>query len=172
MTHSPFKYLCYQPPNPIWACPYPCQPLVIYIHSAPIWSWTWNTQRLLCLFRTANIISGAEMFSVFVCTCDGGGLQLRGGGGERACACTYIGVRACVCVCVYMPLCVSLNMVQLQGTCCSAGCCDVILPPLHSVFTPAWVTPLQLPLWGGVHVCVQGQTGGILKLNSVWASTS
>lgn len=81
-------------------------------------------------------------------------------GGSRGGVCVGISILlilwvmcACACVCTYMPLCACLNGVQLQGSCSSAGCCDVIRPPLHCVFTPAWVRPLQLSLWGGVCVC-------------------
>lgn len=58
--------------------------------------------------------------------------------------------RRSVCVHIHIHYVRSLDGVQLRGTCSSAGCCDVILPPLHCVFTPAWVTALQLSSRGGV----------------------
>lgn len=71
------------------------------------------------------------------------------GGGSRGGVCvgihiyipfiaSYRRMCLCVCVCTYVPLCACLNGVQLpiQGSCSAAGCCDVIRPPHHCVFTP------------------------------------
>lgn len=87
------------------------------------------------------------MFRVYLCA------RVVGAAGvierqQRSAVCTYM----CIGVCVYVPLCACLNRVQLQSTCSTAGCCDVILPPLRCVFTPLWVTALQFSLWGYVFV--------------------
>lgn len=90
-----------------------------------------------CLLGTISFISGEEMFWAHSCA------RVAGAGGvierqQRSTVCTYM----CIGVCVYVPLCACLNRVQLQSTCSTAGCCDVILPPLRCVFAPVWVTAL------------------------------
>lgn len=132
----------------------------------------------MCGFVPAAETSLFFFFSFFLCTCDGGGYHWeaggRGGGGGWACPCTYIGAWPCVCVCSR-----AWTWSSCKGTCCSAGYCDVTLPPLHSCFhtsvthpclplSPPPRSPLQLPFL--LVACAQKCV--FLKLTSIGAAAS
>lgn len=76
-------------------------------------------EKLCRLLRTASL-RFADFLCARVCV-----------GRQRRLVHVYV-----VCACSYASLCVRLKKrVQVNGACCSAGCCDAILPPLHCSHT-------------------------------------
>ena len=135
---------------------FPANHWLAYYRPRPMWSWKKKAQQLRSLLRTTSFYfwsGNVQCVPVRARAVGAVGAIERAAEEEE---CVYVYMYRCECTCPYVR---AWTGSKLLCTCSPAGCCDVILPLLRCVFTPAWVTPLQLSSWGGV--CAQCQMGGI-----------